>query len=135
MQKLLLLHVQKLLLLHVQKLLLLHVQKPLLLHVQKLLLLRVHRDCGGRYFASDGFSFGSSTGNWQRMRAAMHAAGKVFIPSVGPVQLPSPTLLMFARAHFIVTRARAQGYDDTKIRPWNSEWKRERDAGSYYDRM
>lgn len=63
------------------------------------------------YFAVDGFSYGSTTSNWQGMMASMVAAGKMFVPSVGP------------------------GYDDTKIRPWNSQWRRSRDGGKYYDAM
>ncbi len=48
-----------------------------------------NREFAGRYFAADGFSYGSTTSHWQRMRASMAAAGKVFIPSVGPVHLPN----------------------------------------------
>jgi hypothetical protein len=40
-----------------------------------------------RYFAVDGFSYGSTTSNWQGMMASMVAAGKMFVPSVGPVRV------------------------------------------------
>ncbi len=48
-----------------------------------------NRDFVCRYFATDGFSYGSTTSHWQQMRASMAAVGKVFIPSVGPVRLPN----------------------------------------------
>jgi hypothetical protein len=39
------------------------------------------------YFASDGFSYGSSISNWQRMNDDMVQSNKVFIPSVAPVRV------------------------------------------------
>ena len=48
------------------------------------------------YFASDGFSFGSSTRNWKDMTRLCYANKMVCSLSVGP------------------------GYNDTKIRPWNA---------------
>eukprot|EP00961_Rhodomonas_salina_P192568 2599180-Rhodomonas_salina.2 len=47
--------------------------------------------------AADGFSFGSTTGNWDRMARFAREHKMLFIPSVGP------------------------GYDDSKIRPWNRQ--------------
>ena len=46
------------------------------------------------YFATDGFSYGSSTQNWRGMALFSRENDLLFIPSVGP------------------------GYNDTKIRPW-----------------
>ena len=76
------------------------------------------RDCreGGfdgayTYFASDGQSHGSTTAHWPGMAAEARALGLLLVPSVGP------------------------GYDDSKIRPWNSAAIREREGGLYYERM
>ena len=63
------------------------------------------------YFASDGFTYGSSTRNWAHMAVECVDRGLLFIPSVGP------------------------GYDDSKIRPWNSHNTRERRGGGYYADM
>lgn len=63
------------------------------------------------YFASDGFSYGSSTRNWASMAAFLAGEGMHFMPSVGP------------------------GYDDTRIRPWNAANTRGREGGAYYERM
>ena len=63
------------------------------------------------YFASAGFSFGSTPAHWPAMRAEADAAGLLFVPCVGP------------------------GYDDTRIRPWNAAATRAREAGGYYSRM
>jgi len=62
------------------------------------------------YFATDGFTYGSTARNWQVM--ARHAATNrvIFVPSVGP------------------------GYDDMPIRPWNAENKRDRGHGFHYER-
>lgn len=51
------------------------------------------------YFATDGFSYGSTSSNWNRMCEYMHGHDKLCILSVGP------------------------GYDDTGIRPWNNRRK------------
>jgi glycoprotein endo-alpha-1,2-mannosidase len=63
------------------------------------------------YFASDGFTFGSSTKNWKELAAWARQNDLTFIPCVGP------------------------GYLDTRIRPWNSATTRPREEGAYFDRM
>ena len=63
------------------------------------------------YFASDGFTYGSTTRNWAHMAKFASAHKMLFVPSVGP------------------------GYDDTKIRPWNRQTRRDRMGGRYYDDM
>ena len=63
------------------------------------------------YFATDGFTYGSTTAHWPTMEAFAREHGLLFIPSVGP------------------------GYDDTRIRPWNGANTRPREKGAYYDRM
>lgn len=62
------------------------------------------------YFAASGFSDGSDWRRWAEYARRARAMGKVFVPSVGP------------------------GYDDTRIRPWNSRWTRHRQQGGYYRR-
>ena len=54
------------------------------------------------YFATDGFSYGSTTRNWKEMKAFCDEKMMVCSFSVGP------------------------GYDDSKIRPWNAQNKRNR---------
>eukprot|EP01114_Cavostelium_apophysatum_P017730 TRINITY_DN5335_c0_g1_i1.p1 TRINITY_DN5335_c0_g1~~TRINITY_DN5335_c0_g1_i1.p1 ORF type:complete len:408 (+),score=38.50 TRINITY_DN5335_c0_g1_i1:134-1357(+) len=68
-------------------------------------------DGGYTYFATDGFTQGSTTANWKSIADWLRGLKKVFIPSVGP------------------------GYDDTRIRPWNAQNKRDRKEGKYYDEM
>lgn len=63
------------------------------------------------YFATDGFTYGSTITNWARLADWAHANGKLFVPCVAP------------------------GYIDTRIRPWNGVNTRDREAGAYYDRM
>lgn len=63
------------------------------------------------YFASDGFSYGSTTHNWPRMAGFLREQGLDFVPCVAP------------------------GYDDTRIRPWNAANRRDREGGAYYRRM
>jgi glycoprotein endo-alpha-1,2-mannosidase len=63
------------------------------------------------YFATDGFTYGSTPANWPAMAQWAKEHGKIFIPCVGP------------------------GYDDTRIRPWNGQNRRDRENGAYYDRM
>lgn len=63
------------------------------------------------YFATDGFTYGSTAKNWPELAAFAREQGMLFIPSVGP------------------------GYDDTRIRPWNGVNRRDREGGDYYDRM
>jgi glycoprotein endo-alpha-1,2-mannosidase len=63
------------------------------------------------YFATDGFTHGSTPTNWPKLAAWARAHGKLFVPCVAP------------------------GSIDTRIRPWNNVNTRDRDAGAYYDRM
>ena len=63
------------------------------------------------YFASEGFTEGSTSAGWARARRDLAAAGKLFVPAVGP------------------------GYDDTRIRPWNAPNTRDRERGQYYARL
>ncbi len=63
------------------------------------------------YFATDGFTYGSTPANWPRLARWARRHDLLFIPSVGP------------------------GYIDTRIRPWNEENTRDRENGAYYDRM
>lgn len=63
------------------------------------------------YFASDGFTQGSTSSNWGAAREALDAEGKMFLLSVGP------------------------GYNDTLIRPWNGAQTKSRREGEYYDKM
>ncbi|XP_074663123.1 glycoprotein endo-alpha-1,2-mannosidase-like [Tubulanus polymorphus] len=60
------------------------------------------------YFASDGFTFGSSMNNWKLLKYRAAEKNMYFIPSVGP------------------------GYDDEQVRPWNSANTRRRTRGTYY---
>jgi len=62
------------------------------------------------YFATEGFTYGSTPANWSRLAQWAKRHGKLFIPCVGP------------------------GYDDTRIRPWNERNTRSRESGAYYDR-
>nr|XP_040021080.1 glycoprotein endo-alpha-1,2-mannosidase-like protein [Gasterosteus aculeatus aculeatus] len=61
------------------------------------------------YFASNGFSFGSSHQNWKSIKAFCDGNNLLFIPSVGP------------------------GYIDTSIRPWNNHNLRNRVNGRYFE--
>ena len=63
------------------------------------------------YFASDGFTYGSSKLHWHRMAAVAASRNIIFVPSVGP------------------------GYDDSKIRPWNKAITKHRMGGRYYEDM
>ncbi|MEI2726955.1 MAG: glycoside hydrolase family 99 protein [Verrucomicrobiota bacterium] len=63
------------------------------------------------YFATDGFTFGSTISNWSRLADWARANRKLFVPCVAP------------------------GYIDTRIRPWNGGNTRDRESGAYYDRM
>ena len=64
------------------------------------------------YFGSDGFTYGSTTSNWQAMSKFSTENQMIFIPSVGP------------------------GYNDVGIRPWNSKNTKKRGgSGEYYDYM
>ena len=63
------------------------------------------------YFASEGFVYGSTPSNWEKMGKVARANDLLFIPCVGP------------------------GYLDTRIRPWNSANTKERQGGKYYEKM
>ncbi|KAL7862476.1 hypothetical protein SRHO_G00139170 [Serrasalmus rhombeus] len=61
------------------------------------------------YFATNGFSYGSSHHNWKSIKDFCDGNNLIFIPSVGP------------------------GYIDTSIRPWNFQNTRNRINGKYYE--
>jgi glycoprotein endo-alpha-1,2-mannosidase len=63
------------------------------------------------YFATDGFTYGSTIANWPAMAAFCAERGLLFAPCVGP------------------------GYADLRIRPWNTANQRGREGGDYYRRM
>ena len=63
------------------------------------------------YFASDGFTYGSSTVNWNSLSEWAKKNNKIFIPSIGP------------------------GYNDERVRPWNKVNLKRREEGIYYDNM
>jgi glycoprotein endo-alpha-1,2-mannosidase len=63
------------------------------------------------YFATDGFTYGSTVRNWPKLAEWARAQRKLFVPCVAP------------------------GYIDTRIRPWNDVNTRDRERGDYYDRM
>lgn len=60
------------------------------------------------YFASDGFTYGSTSHNWNPLSRFANEHNLLFVPSAGP------------------------GYDDTKVRPWNSQNTQSRSGGRYY---
>jgi len=68
-------------------------------------------DAAYTYFASDGFTYGSTVSNWPAMARFAAAHHLLFIPSVGP------------------------GYDDSKIRPWNKRTTKQRMGARYYEHM
>lgn len=61
------------------------------------------------YFATDGFTYGSSWKNWSRLTEIAIKNDMIFIPCIGP------------------------GYNDQRIRPWNNKNYRGRDEGKYFD--
>ncbi|KAK2500825.1 hypothetical protein MC885_010047, partial [Smutsia gigantea] len=61
------------------------------------------------YFATNGFTYGSSYENWATLKFFCDQFNLMFIPSVGP------------------------GYIDTSIRPWNAQNTRNRVNGKYYE--
>lgn len=61
------------------------------------------------YFASDGFSYGSTITNWPTLASYAKAANMLFIPSIGP------------------------GYNDERVRPWNKKNTKDREGGGYYE--
>eukprot|EP00741_Cyanophora_paradoxa_P022668 tig00021493_g21892.t1 len=69
-------------------------------------------DAGYSYFATEGFTYGSTARHWPRFVREAEERGRAFIPSIGP------------------------GYDDLQIRTWNGVNLRERGAnGEYYEAM
>ena len=63
------------------------------------------------YFASDGFTYASSSRNWAYLASFAKQSNLIFIPSAGP------------------------GYEDTRVRPWNAVNSRMRKNGEYYKTM
>ena len=61
------------------------------------------------YFASDGFTFGSTTRNWHILKSYANKENMLFIPSIGP------------------------GYNDERVRPWNARNTKRRENGGYYE--
>jgi len=62
------------------------------------------------YFASDRFTYGSTSTNWALLAVRARQSGVLFVPSVGP------------------------GYDDVQVRPWNAKNTRDRRQGAYFER-
>jgi glycoprotein endo-alpha-1,2-mannosidase len=63
------------------------------------------------YFATDGFTYGSTTSHWPDMSEFCAVNQLIFVPCVGP------------------------GYADLRIRPWNTANQRDREHGDYFQRM
>lgn len=63
------------------------------------------------YFASDGFTYGSTSKNWPRLAEFAQTNNLLFIPSVGP------------------------GYVDVRVRPWNQRNTKDREHGGYYEQI
>ena len=63
------------------------------------------------YFASNGFSYGSTTTHWRSLAEFAKTKGLIFIPSFGP------------------------GYDDVRVRPWNTANTKSRRNGEYFKEM
>jgi len=61
------------------------------------------------YFASNGFSYGSSWLNWKSLASFAFKNSLIFIPSVGP------------------------GYIDTRVRAWNDKNTKHRSDGKYFE--
>ncbi|CAL8296563.1 unnamed protein product [Arctogadus glacialis] len=61
------------------------------------------------YFATNGFSYGSTHRNWESIGTFCEDNNLLFVPSVGP------------------------GYVDTGVRPWNFQNTRNRINGKYYE--
>ncbi|XP_049846519.1 glycoprotein endo-alpha-1,2-mannosidase isoform X1 [Schistocerca gregaria] len=70
---------------------------------------KAHFDGFYTYFASSGFTYGSSWKNWRSLSKFAYQNSLIFVPSVGP------------------------GYIDTQIRPWNVANIRHRRHGKYYE--
>ncbi|XP_063234008.1 glycoprotein endo-alpha-1,2-mannosidase-like protein [Bacillus rossius redtenbacheri] len=69
---------------------------------------QAHFDGFYTYFASDGFTYGSTWKNWRGLGKFARQHDLLFVPSVGP------------------------GYVDTQVRPWNAGSTRHRQRGRYY---
>ena len=63
------------------------------------------------YFATDGFTHGSTSANWPQLAAFAAEHDMLYVPCVGP------------------------GYSDLRVRPWNTANQRSREAGATYDRQ
>ena len=63
------------------------------------------------FFASEAFTWSSNVSNWKKISNECNERNLLFIPGVSP------------------------GYNDEKINHWARGSKRNRDGGSYYDRM
>ncbi len=61
------------------------------------------------YFATDNFTYGSTWKNWSYLAEFAEEHDLIYIPCVGP------------------------GYNDQRIRPWNTINYRNREEGKYYD--
>ena len=61
------------------------------------------------YFASNGFSYGSTYSNWHSLAKYAKEMNVFFIPSVSP------------------------GYNDERVRPWNHKNSKDRERGHYYE--
>jgi glycoprotein endo-alpha-1,2-mannosidase len=66
-----------------------------------------HFDGAYTYFASVGFSWGATLGNWKEIHSWAEGEDKIFVASVGP------------------------GYNDEGIRPWNAHNTKPREIGEY----
>jgi len=73
------------------------------------IVIKGHFDGFYTYFATDGFTFGSTYGVWKQLSQFAIQNNKIFIPSVGT------------------------GYADARIRPWNLVNQRGRNEGQYYE--
>eukprot|EP00004_Rigifila_ramosa_P015104 TRINITY_DN3492_c0_g1_i2.p1 TRINITY_DN3492_c0_g1~~TRINITY_DN3492_c0_g1_i2.p1 ORF type:complete len:327 (+),score=56.98 TRINITY_DN3492_c0_g1_i2:65-982(+) len=80
-------------------------------HDSKAFLLDGHFDGFYTYFATDGFTDGSTTANWPEIIEWANQNNLVSQLSIGP------------------------GYNDTRIRPWNAANARERNGLEYYTNM
>ncbi len=83
----------------------------LLSHGDTEVLSRGEFDGAYTYFAAEGTSYGSTPTHWPALRQWACREGKLFVPSVGP------------------------GYNDERIRPWNSLSTKARAGGRYLDAM
>ncbi|GJQ86295.1 hypothetical protein Trydic_g8991 [Trypoxylus dichotomus] len=68
-----------------------------------------HFDGFYTYFGANGFTYGSTWGNWQGLADFANQNKLIFIPSVSP------------------------GYIDSRVRPWNTENVEQRHFGQYYN--